>query len=61
MFTGRKALDNFKDFMQDFRDVLTLRQWRSAANHYCGAGLENGVDCASYRTLLKQLEETPQY
>eukprot|EP00959_Pyramimonas_sp_CCMP1952_P044151 922962-Pyramimonas_sp.AAC.1 len=42
-FTGLRAINNFKEFLREFRDVLSLRQWHRAASRFCGGGWEKGA------------------
>eukprot|EP00959_Pyramimonas_sp_CCMP1952_P325835 6820441-Pyramimonas_sp.AAC.1 len=60
-YTGIAALDSHWGFMTDFMQTLRHALWRRASQHFCGTGLEQGVDCASCQILLQQLAAAHVY
>ena len=56
IFDQMQPHDDVSDLLDEFEASVRAHQWRAAATHFCGAGLEAGADNASYRRLLLALE-----
>eukprot|EP00959_Pyramimonas_sp_CCMP1952_P068913 1438614-Pyramimonas_sp.AAC.1 len=41
--------DQVAPLLDEFVESLAARQWREAADHFCGEGMAGGVDLQSYR------------
>eukprot|EP00959_Pyramimonas_sp_CCMP1952_P362252 7586777-Pyramimonas_sp.AAC.1 len=44
-----------KALLEDIEEAAELKVWATAAKHYCGAGVEDGVDCRPFRELLNHI------
>eukprot|EP00959_Pyramimonas_sp_CCMP1952_P054846 1146281-Pyramimonas_sp.AAC.1 len=45
MYSGIAALDSRQGCITDFKQTLKHGLWQKASQHFCGAGLSQGVDC----------------
>eukprot|EP00959_Pyramimonas_sp_CCMP1952_P183323 3832816-Pyramimonas_sp.AAC.1 len=53
--TGVKAVDTHKGILTDVEASARKQLWQKASEHYCGDGVQDGVDNESCRRLLLHL------
>ena len=59
-WTGFVDVDAPNGLVQDMRSSISARLWQSASEHFCGVGMEFGVDMTSLRKLYQQFESLPK-
>eukprot|EP00959_Pyramimonas_sp_CCMP1952_P232872 4866990-Pyramimonas_sp.AAC.1 len=60
VYHEQPALNNVKAFSDDFDQSAAAQHWQHESRHFCGSGLQGGVDNVSLGWLLKYLEALPR-